>query len=120
MKLKLKEWMKAVSSWIKKHETASYASSTGTYTDFSFYRKGNVVMMSSWGSVPAAADGAVFANIPAGYRPINNCDFPVWNTAGTRLGTIRIQTNGTITPVFGSLTAGNVRQTFTYVGGGTA
>ena len=83
-------------------------------------RRGNVVMLQSWGNFPSTADGVTMGTVPAGFRPYNTADFTVFSTNGTRLGTMRVFSNGNIVPTFGAMAAGAVRQTFTYVVGGVA
>lgn len=113
MNLKLKEWIAKVTSFINSFHNGS---TTGN-VELNCYRKGHIVSLQSFTNFPAASDGATIATIPARFRPQADADFVVFNTSGTRLGTIRISTNGTIKPVFGALTAGTVRDTFTYIGG---
>lgn len=116
MNLKLKEWIAKVTGFIN---SSKWADSSGTIS-LSCRRRGHIVMISSWTNFPSASDGSTITTIPEGFRPATNCDFIVFSTSGTKLGTIRIYTDGRITPVFGAMTAGTVRNTFTFIGGGTA
>ena len=114
MKLKLKEWIAKVTGFIN---SSKWADSSGTIS-LSCLRRGHIVMISSWTNFPSASDGSTITTIPVGFRPLADCDFIVFNTSGTKLGTIRIYANGQVKPVYGAMTAGTVRSTFTFIGGG--
>lgn len=114
MKLKLKEWIAKVTGFVNSSKSAN---TSGTIS-LACHRRGHIVMICSWVSFPSASDGSTITTIPVGFRPISDCDFIVFNTSGTKLGTIRIYANGQVKPVYGAMTAGTVRSTFTFIGGG--
>lgn len=63
------------------------------------------------------ADGEVLFTLPTEYRSKtnNNLDFQIHSASGNYLGTIRINTDGTVTPVFGKLLAGRIRTTLVFI-----
>lgn len=81
------------------------------------YKCNGVVQVSSFGNFPATNDGVTIVTMPNGFRPLESSDFTVFNSSGTRLGAIRFNSDGRVTPVFGNLTAGAVRACWTYICG---
>ena len=82
------------------------------------YKRNGVVTMRITTNLPATADSAVMFTVPAGYRPDDSLDWVIFDTGGTKRGTLRIMSNGNVMPVFGAFTAGTTRQALTYVVGG--
>ena len=113
MNLKLKEWIAKVTGFIN---TGKWSVTSGSVA-LNCYRRGHIVTLQSYTNFPSANDQAIIGTIPAGFRPWVNADFVVFNTSGTKLGTIRVQNDGAIKVVFGNMTAGTVRDTFTFIGG---
>ena len=82
-----------------------------------FYRQSKVCAFRIYANLPKVyTDGEVICELTEEYRPIATSDFQITNTAGAYLGTLRINTNGKVTPVFGSLDTGTVRCMRTYIG----
>ena len=109
MKLKLKETLaKLIDAFNIKSPDFSYGS---------IYKRGGIVTLTITGTLPQTADGSTMFTVPSGYRPNNIVDTPIFSTSGTRLGLLRINSNGTAVPIFGAMVTGAVRQTITYVGG---
>ena len=89
-----------------------------TFTYGKLFKRGGTVTLNIYNNLPATADSATMFTLPEGYRPRDAVNWVIFDTAGTKRGTLRINTNGTVTPVFGAFTTGTIRQTITYVVGG--
>lgn len=80
---------------------------------FQVSKKGNIGTLQFVSNVTQEyADGVTVFTLPQGYFPATQYNWPVFSTTGAFLGTIRLHTDGTVKPVFGSLKAG-VTRTFT-------
>ena len=78
---------------------------------------GKICQFKIFGNIPQTyEDGTVIATIENGFRPAaGNNDFQVFNVSGGYCGTLRISSNGTVSPVFGALAAGTVRCLYMYI-----
>jgi hypothetical protein len=86
-------------------------------TGWAVYKRGYICMLNLSSNFSSDyADGSTITTLPAGYRPtIDHLDKPIYSNVGTFLGIIRINKTGVIYPVFGKLTAGQIRDTFCYL-----
>lgn len=112
MKLKMKETLAKILNAIRiKNVNITYGY---------LHKRCGVVTLNLTNNMPATSDSATIFTIPDGFRPITNVDHVLFDTDGNKLGTLRIKPDGEVMPVFGNLKAGTLRETITYVGGGTA
>lgn len=82
---------------------------------FVVYKKFNMATLRIFGTIPATNDGVTIATLPVGYRPLQTYDVTLFNTAGTKIGILRLDVDRTIKPTFGNMTSGAVRMSVPYI-----
>ena len=97
-----------------KREVISIGSSGGYVLALKF---GNVVTLYFAFTTSAVADAGTIVALPLDFWPGDDSkDFQLFDVNGAFCRSIRVQTNGTIVPIYGSLPAGKtIRGTFTYI-----
>ena len=82
---------------------------------FGLIKYGKVCILRCVGALQTEyADGETIITLPEAFRTNGTYDFTVFATSGERLGMIRI-VGTTVTPIFGTLLAGNTRFAFAYI-----
>ena len=84
---------------------------------FQVSKRGNIATLRCQANIESNySDGQTITTIPDAYRPDGQCDFQVFKANdGTYAGTLRLYTDGRLTPVFGTLNGGVIRFAYSYI-----